>query len=45
MKRSDARRTRSVTGLVRGANYAFRVIARNAAGDSQPSGQRTVTIG
>ncbi|NBV45507.1 MAG: hypothetical protein EBR86_07670 [Planctomycetia bacterium] len=38
-------RTRAVTGLVRGANYAFRIIARNAAGDSLPSGQRTVTIG
>jgi len=38
-------RTRTVTGLVRGANYAFRIVARNAAGDGAPSAQRMVTIG
>jgi hypothetical protein len=38
-------RTTTVTGLVRGANYAFRIIARSAAGDGAPSGQRSLTIG
>ncbi|MBM3955166.1 MAG: hypothetical protein FJ309_11210 [Planctomycetes bacterium] len=38
-------RTRTVTGLVRGANYAFRIVARNAAGDGAPSAQRMITIG
>ncbi|MBU6276131.1 MAG: fibronectin type III domain-containing protein [Planctomycetes bacterium] len=38
-------RTRTVAGLVRGANYAFRIIARNAAGDGAPSAQRMITIG
>jgi ELWxxDGT repeat protein len=38
-------RSATVTGLVRGANYAFRIVARSAAGDSLPSGQRSLTIG
>ncbi|MBU6277202.1 MAG: fibronectin type III domain-containing protein, partial [Planctomycetes bacterium] len=38
-------RSATVTGLVRGANYAFRIIARSAAGDGAPSGQRSLTIG
>jgi titin len=38
-------RTRTVMGLVRGANYAFRIVARNAAGDGAPSAQRMITIG
>lgn len=37
--------TATVIGLIGGANYLFRVVARNAVGDGAPSGQRSLTIG